>query len=94
MNEQIQTIYMYQESRYVYLATDNEKEWELVVPRFSLLTIVQEQPSPWAFSARSILDSIVSCDVTERYSPRTPSQYCQIKYGGYSRQVITATENR
>lgn len=42
MNEQIQTIYMYQESRYVYLATDNEKEWELVVPRFSLFTIVPE----------------------------------------------------
>ena len=39
------------------------------------------QPSPQAFSARSILDSTVSCDVTERSSPRTPSQYCQIKYG-------------
>ena len=24
----------------------------------------------------------VSCDVTERYTPRTLSQYCQIKYGG------------
>ena len=24
----------------------------------------------------------MSCDVTERYTPRTPSQYCQIKYGG------------
>ena len=40
------------------------------------------QPSPQAFSARSILDSILSCDVTERYTPRTSSQYCQIKYGG------------
>ena len=28
------------------------------------------QPSPQAFSARSILDSTVSCDVTERYTPR------------------------
>ena len=27
------------------------------------------QPSPLAFSARSILDSTVSCDVNERYSP-------------------------
>ena len=27
------------------------------------------QPSPQAFSARSILDSTVSCDVTERTSP-------------------------
>ena len=34
------------------------------------------------FSARSILDSTVSCDVTERYTPRTPRQNCQIKYGG------------
>ena len=40
------------------------------------------QPSPQAFSARLILDSTVSCDVTERYTPKTPSQYCQIKYGG------------
>ena len=40
------------------------------------------QPSPWAFLARSILDSTVSCNVTERYTPRTPSQYFQIKYGG------------
>ena len=24
----------------------------------------------------------MSCDVTERYTPRTPSQYCHIKYGG------------
>ena len=24
----------------------------------------------------------MSCDVTERYTPRTPSHYCQIKYGG------------
>ena len=29
--------------------------------------IVQSQPSPWVFSVRSILDSTVSCDVTERY---------------------------
>ena len=28
------------------------------------------QPSPQAFSARSFLDSTMSCDVTERYSPR------------------------
>ena len=34
------------------------------------------------FSARSILDSTVSCNVTERYMPKTPSQYCQIKHGG------------
>ena len=47
---------------------------------FSRLSCVQ--PSSWAFSARSILDSNVSCDVTERYSPRTHSQYYQIKYGG------------
>ena len=40
------------------------------------------QRSLLAFSSRSILDSTASCDVTERYSPRTPSQYCQIKYGG------------
>ena len=32
-----------------------------------LLLLVQ--PSPEAFSARSIMDSTVSCDVTERYSP-------------------------
>ena len=48
------------------------------------------QPSPQAFSARSFLDSIMSCDVTERYSPSTPSQYWQIKYGGLFCQV-TAT---
>ena len=28
------------------------------------------QPSPQAFSAGSFLDSTMSCDVTERYSPR------------------------
>ena len=27
------------------------------------------QPSPQAFSARSFLDSTMSCDVTERFSP-------------------------
>ena len=48
----------------------------------SRLCIGNTQPSPQAFSARSILDSTVSCDVTERYTPRTPSQNCQIKYGG------------
>ena len=32
--------------------------------------LVLTQPSPQAFSARSILDSTVSCDVTERYTPR------------------------
>ena len=31
------------------------------------------QPSSQAFSARSFLDSTMSCDVTERYSPRTRS---------------------
>ena len=31
------------------------------------------QPCPKAFWARSILDSIMSCDVTEKYSPRTRS---------------------
>ena len=35
--------------------------------------MVRAQPSPQAFSARSILDSTVSCDVTERYSPGTLS---------------------
>ena len=30
------------------------------------------QPSPQAFSARSFLDSTMSCDVTERYSPLSP----------------------
>ena len=30
------------------------------------------QPSPETFSARSILDSTVSCDVTERYTPLFP----------------------
>ena len=53
--------------------------------------IVRSQPSPRAFSARSFLDSTMSCDVTERYSPRTPSQYCQIKYGGLFCQSFTAT---
>ena len=53
--------------------------------------IVWSQPSPQAFSARSFLDSTMSCDVTERYSPRTPSQYCQIKYGGLFCQSFTAT---
>ena len=48
------------------------------------------QPSLQAFSARSFLDSTMSCDVTERYSPSTPSQYWQIKYGGLFCQV-TAT---
>ena len=48
------------------------------------------QPCPQAFSARSFLDSTMSSDVTERYSPSTPSQYCQIKYGGLFCQ-ITAT---
>ena len=33
--------------------------------------MVRAQPSPQAFSARSILDSTVSCDVTDRYSPGT-----------------------
>ena len=28
------------------------------------------QPSPQAFSARSFLDSTMSCDVTDRYAPR------------------------
>ena len=32
-------------------------------------SIHDHQPSPQAFSARSILDSTVSCDVTERYTP-------------------------
>ena len=31
-----------------------------------------DQPSPQVFSARSFLGSTMSCDVTERYSPRTP----------------------
>ena len=31
------------------------------------------QSSLQAFSARSFLDSTMSCDVTERYSPSTPS---------------------
>ena len=31
--------------------------------------LYNSQPSPQAFSARSILDSTVSCDVTGRYSP-------------------------
>ena len=35
--------------------------------------MVRAQPSPWAFSARSILNSTVSCDVTERYSQGTLS---------------------
>ena len=49
------------------------------------------QPSPQAFSARSFLDSTMSCDVTERYSPSAPSQYCQIKYGGLSCQVAVTS---
>ena len=48
------------------------------------------QHSPLAFSAQSILDSTLSCDVTERELPRTLSQYCQIKYGSLFHQV-TAT---
>ena len=48
------------------------------------------QPSTQAFSGRSFLDSTRSCDVTERNSPRTPSQYGPIKYGGLFCQV-TAT---
>ena len=35
--------------------------------------MVRAQPSPQAFSARSILNSTVSCDVTERYSLGTLS---------------------
>ena len=31
--------------------------------------IVSAQPSPYAYSARLIRDSTVSCDVTERYTP-------------------------
>ena len=31
---------------------------------------ISSQPSPKTFQARSILDSTVSCDVTERYSTR------------------------
>ena len=31
--------------------------------------VVRLQPSPQAFSVRSFLDSTMSCDVTERYSP-------------------------
>ena len=31
--------------------------------------VEDQQPSPHAFSARSFLDSTMSCDVTERYSP-------------------------
>ena len=49
------------------------------------------QPSTQAFSARSFLDSTMSCDVTERYSPSAPSQYCQIKYGGLSCQVAVTS---
>ena len=30
------------------------------------------QPSPHMFSARSFLDSTMSCDITKRYLPRTP----------------------
>ena len=30
------------------------------------------QPSPLAFSARSFLNSTMSCNVTERYSPLSP----------------------
>ena len=48
------------------------------------------QPSLQAFSAGSFLDSTMSCDVSKRYSPRTPSHYCQIKYAGLFCQV-TAT---
>ena len=36
----------------------------------NLLEKVSAQPGPQAFSARSILDSTVSSDVTERYFPR------------------------
>ena len=31
-----------------------------------------DQPSPQVFSARSFLDSTMSCDITEKDSPRTP----------------------
>ena len=39
------------------------------VPSENTLRILFSQPSPKAFSARSILDSTESCDVAERHSP-------------------------
>ena len=53
----------------------------------SLMTLVRArallsaQPSPQAFSARLILDSTVSCDVTERYTPRTLAALSQTSRG-------------
>ena len=35
---------------------------------------LNSQPSPQAFSARSFLDSTMSCDVTERYSSSSRGQ--------------------
>ena len=50
---------------YLFRAAENSK--------FFSIPIESWQPSPQAFSARSILDSTVSCDVNERYSQRTRS---------------------
>ena len=55
-------------------------------PKFGNETV---QPSPQAFSARS--NPTVSSDVTGRDSPRTPSKYCQIQYGGLNRQIASTS---
>ena len=45
-----------------------------VLPTVMLTPLSKLRPSPWAFSTRSILDSTVSCDVTERYSQTSRGQ--------------------
>ena len=43
---------------------------------------LNSQPSPQAFSARSFLDSTMSCDVTERYSSSSRGQRIKKEYLG------------
>ena len=43
--------------------------WKLKRQVRSYTSVVLPQPSPQEFSARSFLDSTMSCDVTKRYSP-------------------------
>ena len=55
-------------------------------PKFGNETV---QPSSQAFPARS--NPTVSSDVTGKDSPRTPSKYCQIQYGGLNRQIVSTS---
>ena len=43
---------------------------------------LNSQPSPQAFSARSFLDSTMSCDVTERHSSSSRGQRIKKEYLG------------